>query len=447
MSVEESDAAGLVYDGFDPKSWLGCGQPMEDMCEGLRMSNLNAADLFCGAGGLSLGFEQAGFNVLFANDINANYAGTYQHNRPGTCFFTKSIEDLTAAEIFKTAGIGKKDVDVLIGGPPCQGFSINAPERSLHDDRNRLFREYGRLVLEGIRPKVIVMENVPGMVSLERGRVIRAIYELFEGAGYRMRHMILCAAHYGVPQERWRLFFIGTILKNVEITFPPPVYYAPVRANFTGGRELTWLNFIRNGDGNPVFVGALNGTRPKFGGRRLTPFVTVRDAIGDLPQLSPNGGEDEMDYCQAPTTRYQRAMRGRARKLYNHQAGKLSPQNLERMKHIPPGGSWRDIPHDLLPKGMKRARRSDHTRRYGRVDPDGLSGTVLTKCDPHWGSFFHYDQERAITVREAARIQSFPDSFRFYGSRVSQYEQVGNAVPPLLARVLAEHIKRTLLEP
>ncbi len=173
------------------------------------MSKLNAADLFCGAGGLSLGFEQAGFDVLFANDINADYAGTYQLNRPGACFFTKSIEDLTAAEIFKTAGIGKKDVDVLIGGPPCQGFSINAPERSLHDDRNRLFREYGRLVLEGIRPKVIVMENVPGMVSLERGRVIRAIYELFEGAGYRMRHMILCAAHYGVPQERWRFFFIG----------------------------------------------------------------------------------------------------------------------------------------------------------------------------------------------------------------------------------------------
>ena len=411
------------------------------------MSDLLAADLFCGAGGLSLGFQQAGFSIAFANDINPDYAKTYQLNHSGTQFFTKSIEDLTAAEVFKTTGIGKKAIDLLIGGPPCQGFSINAPMRSLHDDRNHLFEEYGRLVLEGIRPKVIVMENVPGMVSLERGRVIRAIYELFEGAGYRMRHMILCAAHYGIPQERWRLFFIGTILKNVEITFPPPTHYAPVRANFTGGRELTWLNLIQNGDGKPWLKCAANGHRPKFGGEALLPFVKVRDAIGDLPPLHSNEGADEVAYRQSPRTDYQRAMRGEAPNLYNHQAGNLSRQNLERLKHIPPGGSWRDIPHELLPKGMKRARRSDHTRRYGRVDPEGLSGTVLTKCDPHWGSFFHYDQERAITVREAARIQSFPDSFRFYGSRVSQYEQVGNAVPPLLARTLAEHIKQKLLNP
>ncbi len=411
------------------------------------MSDLLAADLFCGAGGLSLGFQQAGFGIAFANDINPDYAKTYQLNHSGTQFFTKSIEDLTAAEIFKTTGIGKKAIDLLIGGPPCQGFSINAPMRSLHDDRNHLFEEYGRLVLEGIRPKVIVMENVPGMVSLEQGRVIRAIYELFEGAGYRMRHMILCAAHYGIPQERWRLFFIGTILKNVEITFPPPTHYAPVRANFTGGRELTWLNLIQNGDGKPWLKGAANGHRPKFGGEALVPFVKVRDAIGDLPPLHANEGADEAAYGQAPRTEYQRSMRGEEGNLYNHQAGNLSRQNLERLKHIPPGGSWRDIPHELLPKGMKRARRSDHTRRYGRVDPDGLSGTVLTKCDPHWGSFFHYDQDRAITVREAARIQSFPDSFRFHGSRGSQYEQVGNAVPPLLARTLAEHIRHTLLNP
>jgi len=153
-----------------------------------------------------------------------------------------------------------------------------------------------------------------------------------------------------------------------------------------------------------------------------------------------------MDYGSHATTEYQRLMRGKSTKLFNHVAGQLSKQNLERVRHIPPGGSWRDIPQDLLPKGMKRARRSDHTRRYGRVDPDGLSGTVLTKCDPHWGSFFHYEQDRALTVREAARIQSFPDEYRFYGSRVSQYEQVGNAVPPLLAKTLAEHIKRTFFE-
>ena len=399
-----------------------------------EMSTPVAADLFCGAGGLSFGFQQSGFHIAFANDINEDYAKTYRSNHKGTTFFRESIEDLTTASVYKTTGLRRKDVDILIGGPPCQGFSINAPNRSMEDDRNHLFREYGRLVLEGLRPKVIVMENVPGMVSLDGGRFIRDIYSLFQEAGYRMRHMILCAAHYGIPQERWRLFFIGTILKNVDITFPEPTHYAPVRANFTGGRDLTWLPAIQNGV-----------KRPNLSGRPLKPFTTVRDAIGDLPALDVKEGFDEMEYGCNSNSAYQKLMRSGSKRLYNHVAGALSNQNLERLKHIGPGGSWRDIPHDLLPKGMKKARRSDHTRRYGRIDPDGLSGTVLTKCDPHWGSFFHYEQDRALTVREAARIQSFPDSYRFIGSRVSQYEQVGNAVPPLLAKRLAEHIKRTIL--
>lgn len=398
-------------------------------------STLVAADLFCGAGGFSLGFQEAGFHIAFANDINEEYANTYRLNHDGTTFFCESIEDLKAADVFKQTGLGKAEIDLLIGGPPCQGFSINAPKRSLEDDRNHLFREYGRLVLEGLRPKVIVMENVPGMVSLDGGRFIRDVYALFQQAGYRMRHMILCAAHYGVPQERWRLFFIGTILKGVEITFPEPTHFAPVRANFTGGRELTWLPYIQNGTRQPNLFGNV-----------LKPFTTVKEAIGDLPVLAVNEGAEEMDYDKPAVTEYQRQMRAGSAKVFNHIAGALSKQNLERAKHIPPGGSWRDIPHELLPKGMKRARRSDHTRRYGRIDPSGLSGTVLTKCDPHWGTFFHYDQDRALTVREAARIQSFPDRYRFYGSRVSQYEQVGNAVPPLLAKVLANHIKRTLLQ-
>jgi site-specific DNA-cytosine methylase len=213
--------------------------------------------LFCGAGGLSLGFQQAGFHIAFANDINEEYANTYRLNHGGTMFFRESVEDLTTAAVYKTTGLHRTGIDILIGGPPCQGFSINAPKRSLGDDRNRLFREYGRLVLEGLRPKVIVMENVPGMVSLDGGRFIKDIYTLFQGAGYRMRHMILCAAHYGIPQERWRLFFIGTILKTADITFPEPTHYAPVRANFTGGRDLTWLPSIQNGVNTPNLFGLL----------------------------------------------------------------------------------------------------------------------------------------------------------------------------------------------
>jgi DNA (cytosine-5)-methyltransferase 1 len=407
---------------------------MQKRVEKVGASAPVAADLFCGAGGLSLGFQQAGFQVAFANDVNEEYANSYRLNHNRTTFFRQSVEDLTASDVFQLTGLHKSEIDVLIGGPPCQGFSINAPKRSLEDDRNHLFREYGRLVLEGLRPKVIVMENVPGMVSLDGGRFIRDIYALYQDAGYRMRHMILCAAHYGVPQERWRLFFIGTILKAGDITFPEPSHHAPVRANFTGGRDLTWLPDVQNGT-----------RQASLFGRVLKPFTTVRDAIGDLPMLAINEGSEEAEYSCRPTTAYQKLMRGSSKKLYNHVAGTLAKQNLERLKHIRPGGSWRDIPHELLPKGMKRARRSDHTKRYGRVDPDGISGTVLTKCDPHWGSFFHYDQDRALTVREAARIQSFPDEYRFYGSRVSQYEQVGNAVPPVLAKILADHIRQTIL--
>lgn len=179
---------------------------------------------------------------------------------------------------------------------------------------------------------------------------------------------------------------------------------------------------------------------------RLLPAVTVGEAIGDLPRLAMGEGAETIGYTSSKASPYGLRMRNDEGVTYNHYAARLSRQNVERMEYVKPGGSWRDIPHELLPKGMQRARKSDHTKRYGRLHNDSLSGTVLTKCDPHWGTVFLPDQNRALTVREAARFQSFPDSYRFLGSRVSQYEQVGNAVPVLMAKAIAERLRAHLEE-
>ena len=173
----------------------------------------------------------------------------------------------------------------------------------------------------------------------------------------------------------------------------------------------------------------------------------MKDAIGDLPPLKAGErGEECKGYAMVPQCDFQRAVRHGTPGVYNHEAPRLSAINLERLKHIKPGGNWTDIPHDLLPKGMKAARKSDHTKRYGRLTPDGLASTILTKCDPHWGAYFHYAQDRSLTVREAARCQSFPDHSIFHGSQQEQFAQVGNAVPPMLAKAVGVTLKAVLEE-
>jgi len=210
--------------------------------------------------------------------------------------------------------------------------------------------------------------------------------------------------------------------------FPEPVRNAPLRVNFTS-----------NFEGKNIVALPTNLELPSF--------VSVRDAIDDLPVLL-NGetGAKRKDYKTKAQNDFQAAMRNGSKGVLNHEAPRLGEINIKRMSFIPPGGNWTDIPEDLLPKGMKRARRSDHTKRYGRVAPDGLASTILTKCDPHWGAYFHYEQDRCFTVREAARIQTFPDTYRFVGSRVEQYEQVGNAVPSLLAAAIGRSIRGVLEE-
>jgi DNA (cytosine-5)-methyltransferase 1 len=383
-------------------------------------------DLFAGAGGLTEGFKLAGFRCLFATDFDAYCAATHKLNHPDVPFYDKPIETLSSRKLTGFLRTGT-EIDLVIGGPPCQGFSVNAPVRQSNDPRNHLFTHFVRTV-KILQPRFIVFENVPGLISLDGGRVVDAIYDAFYRVGYGLKHRILFAAHYGIPQERWRLFFIGTRMPRTEIRFPYPTHYADGVANFTGGKELTFA------------------AKPRTLFEQLQRFVSVRDALSDLPPLANAEGSEEAEYDRKPLTEYQRQIRGECGTLWHHVAPRLATVNLERMKHIPPGGSWRDIPYDLLPVGMKRARRSDHTKRYGRLHPDRLSCTIMTKCDPHWGSYFHWEQERVVTVREAARIQSFPDSYRFVGPQVRQYVQVGNAVPPLLAKAVAMEIKASMNE-
>lgn len=379
-----------------------------------------ALDLFSGAGGLSCGLEMAGFTPILANEIEPVYADTYKKNHPHTEVVVDDIRSVCERNLKKTLGLKVGELDLLAGGPPCQGFSINAPIRTLDDARNHLFKDYLR-VAQILKPKAILIENVTGIVSLGKGTVVEQIYKELEGMGYSVAHRILFAGHYGVPQMRFRTVFLAVKGKGREIEFPQPLYNASAVANFTGAKELC-INV------------------PPLLAQTLKPHTSVWDAISDLPEIEPGNTEGSFKYPTKPQSSYQKSLRKGSKQIENHVCSRLGKVNLERLKHIPQGGSWRDIPFDLLPAGLKRARRSDHTKRYGRLHPEGLCSTILTKCDPHWGSFFHPTQDRVISVREAARIQSFPDKYVFHGSVTQQYEQVGNAVPPLMAKALGEAI-------
>ena len=384
---------------------------------------LTSIDLFCGAGGLTEGFREAGFQCLYGNDFNASAIETFQLNHPAAWAECRPIEQVEPKTVRRKLGIKKSELSVLNGGPPCQGFSINAPERFLEDPRNVLFKHYLRF-LDEFEPETLVFENVPGMLSLADGHIFERVQRELERRGYHLSARILFAAHYGVPQERWRLIILGS-QEAPAPEHPEPTHFAVGRSNFRGGRTMTFRLL-------------------PLDELRLQPRVTVADALADLPRLDMGEGDEVVRYRSVPHSAYARMMRNGNRETFNHYAAVLAPQNVARLKYIKPGGSWRDIPHKLLPKGMQRARKSDHTRRYGRLKSDGLAGTIMTKCDPHWGPVFLPDQDRALTVREAARLQSFPDSYRFCGPRVSQYEQVGNAVPVLMARAIAESVKERI---
>lgn len=360
---------------------------------------LTAIDLFCGAGGLSEGFRQAGFHVLAGQDYDDKAGATFAATHHEAQFVGGPIQSVAPQELLKAAGARRGDIDVIVGGPPCQGYSVYNHQRGEADPRAGLFREYLRIV-EDIQPRWLVMENVTGITSIAGGSIVREIFAGMHELGYRVDMRMLKAEEFGVPQERRRVFFVAT-RTDAPILFPEPTH-----------------------------------------GPELTPFVTVWDAISDLPAIENGSDAAPRRYGKRPQNGYQAMLRGDCTVVQNHSAGRLAGINQERMRHIPPGGSWRDIPFDLLPKGMKSAKRSDHTKRYGRPHKTDLACTILTKCDVHWGAYIHPVQDRALTVREAARLQSFPDFFTFQGNKTEQYVQVGNAVPPLLGRRVAESVLR-----
>lgn len=385
---------------------------------------MKSIDLFAGAGGLSCGLQQAGIIPILANEWVPQFAETYKLNHPNTEIIVGDIREVSQTNLKRKLGVSDGEIDLVVGGPPCQGFSINAPIRSLDDERNHLFKDFLRVV-SSLKPKAVVIENVPGIVSLGRGTVVEQIYQELKAMGYTVKHRILFAGHYGVPQMRFRTVFIGIRHYKGEITFPYPEYDATAVTNFTGARELCL-------------------SLPPLFAQDLKPHTTVWDAMSDLPKIANGTTISPKEYTTPPQNLYQEYLRKGNIELTAHCSARVAQVNLERLKYIPQGGSWRDIPYDLLPAGLKRARRSDHTKRYGRLHPDAICSTVLTKCDPHWGSFFHPTQDRIISIREAARIQSFPDSYQFSGSITQQYEQVGNAVPPLLGKAIGDEIAKLL---
>jgi DNA (cytosine-5)-methyltransferase 1 len=372
-----------------------------------------AVDLFAGVGGLGLGLLNAGFDLRLSVDHAASCEATHLRNLRPVPFLRSDLRTLSTAEILAAASLTPGELDLLAGGPPCQGFSIIG-QRQTDDPRNGLLDRFMQIAC-GLQPRVILIENVTGLATLAGGAVLSELAAAFDRAGYSIDAAELLAAHYGVPQLRWRMFFIGwrKDLAN-KGGFPKPTH------GCTGIGDLVPNRTISE--------------------EQLKGFVRIAEAIGDLPPVA--AGATASRYTRAPDTTYQRAMRaGAPTRLHNHYAPRLSAQNIRRIEHLSPGEDWRSLPFELSPAGMQRALRKDHTRRFRRMQWHGVARCIITRFrDPKSGEYIHPEQSRTISIREAARIQSFPDWFVFEGSLSEQYELVGNAVPPLLGKAVGTEI-------
>lgn len=355
------------------------------------MTDLKFIDLFCGCGGFTQGFKQAGCIPLLGVDIWPDATTTYKYNFPESNIINADITKLTADDLLVAANSKKSDIDIIIGGPPCQGFSISG-KRLIDDPRNILYKSFVQMVAD-IKPKIFVMENVPGLISMANGKVKDAVIEDFENIGYNITWQILAADNYGVPQHRRRVFFVGLNQKhfqNIRFEFP---------AAITKYHKLS-----------------------------------CKDAISDLDFIADDVTlSDETNYVIAPQNEYQFHMRLGSTKLWNHVATLHTDQTKKIIAMVPDGGNYLDLPKELW------STRKVHIA-WTRMDSTKPCFTIDTGHNHH----FHYKENRVPTVRESARIQSFPDKFRFIGIKTSQLKQVGNAVPPLVAEALARKISEYL---
>lgn len=341
---------------------------------------LNCIDLFCGCGGLSLGFEKAGINVLVGIDAWQDAITTFNYNHKNSKGICADLSTLEPSEIEKE--LNGKSVDLIIGGPPCQGFSV-AGKRIVDDVRNKLYKNFVRFV-EYYKPKAFMMENVPNILSIGGGIVRDSIVKDFSDLGYKVVYKVLTASNYGTPQNRRRAVFVG----------------------FKDGKE-----FI-------------------FPQQTVEQLVTSYEALSDLPE---NSLEDGSDYPMTTNCDYQKLMRCNSSKIYNHQITEHSDKTKKIIALVPDGGNYKNLPPEL------QQTRKVHIA-WTRLNSQKPSFTIDTGHRHH----FHYKWNRIPTVRESARIQSFPDDFIFLGTKTSQYKQVGNAVPPLMAEAIAKKLKETL---
>lgn len=350
-----------------------------------------AIDLFCGAGGLSLGLKTAGFKIVAAVDFNDNACLTYKKNHKRTSVISADITILKPDDLLNQINLSKNDITLIAGGPPCQGFSMaNGKTRTKNNPKNRMVNHFVRFVRE-IRPPLFLMENVLGFKSINDGKVVKSLEKRFHELGYKIKVVTLNAAHYGVPQNRLRVFLIGN-RNNKEFQVP-----------------LSKYNNIRN---------------------RKT-LVTVKNALcGDLPRLTPPG-DNMSNYINSPTSTYQSKIRGKVNKLHNHIATRNNEVVHKRKSFVPIGGNWRNLSKKICNIKVQ------FSATYKRLDPNKPSITV---SNFRKSMLIHPYENRGLSVREAARLQSFPDSYIFYGGISSMQQQVGDSVPPLLAKAVGKQL-------